>query len=181
MKELEHYPRSTMLVLFAFLVFSAFSSARTDAGDDKAKAPADQRDAALFGVVTEFAVQPIKIKHADKLQITLKMTNVTREPVKFRYISCIESHVKLFNAEGKGVSLKQGAPILECPYLEVEIQAGATAERTAQFGFGTYYSVPDGTYTISFDYDLRLMKAPALGKDPWVSWGKSRHKIIVKE
>jgi hypothetical protein len=101
--------------------------------------------------------------------------------VKFRYIAWIESHVRLLDSEGQAVPLKQGAPILECPYLEVEIQAGKTVERTAQFDFGTYYSVPAGTYTISFEYDLRLMKAPAPGKNPWVPWGTSRHKIVVRE
>ena len=181
MGKARHSQRLVAFILGGFVGLLLASVAPSDPGADKAKPAADQREPALFGVVTEFSIQPTEIKHADKLQITLKMTNVTREPVKFRYSCCIESHVRLFDSKGEHVHWKQGAPIPECPYQEIEIKPGTTVERKEAFPFGRYYSVPAGTYAMAFEYDLRLMKAPEAGKDPWVSWSKSRLKVKVKE
>jgi hypothetical protein len=150
-------------------------------GKDQIKPPADKRESALFGVVTVFAVTPAKIRHSDEVQITLKMTNMTPKPVQFRYSACIEQHVELFDSDGNKVYWKNGAPIPECPYLEVEIQPAATIERTASFAFGRYYAVADGIYEIGFKYDQRLMSAAEPKKDPWLSWGRARLKLEVKE
>jgi hypothetical protein len=174
--------KRTQPLSFQFGICGVFlaSLASSSTGTEQAK-PADKRESALYGVVTEFAIKPAEIKHADKLEITLKMTNVTRAPVKFRYSACIDQHVKLLDSAGKLVYRKLGAPVYECPYLEVEIGPGATVTRTATLAFAEFYSVTPGTYALAFEYDKRLMESPASLKEPWAPWSKARLKFVVKQ
>jgi hypothetical protein len=172
----------TLFFLFQLGTCGLFVSSFASAGSGKEKAKlADEAAPKLYGVTTEFAVKPTEINHADKLEITLKMTNVTRDSVKFRYSACIDQHVSLVDAAGKHVYRKCGAPIHECPYLEIDIPPGATVTRTASLAFGEFYSVPAGTYELKFEYDRRLMEPPGNLKDPWVPWSKARLKIVVKQ
>jgi len=135
----------------------------------------------LYGVITEFTISPTEIKHADVITVTLKMTNKTAEPIKFRYSGCIEQHVDLFDSQGLVVFLKNGAPVLECPYFEVEIKPGETIEQPAPFHFGTYYSAKPGTYRIGFRYDRRFMERSFKGDYPWIPWGNVRLKLTVND
>src|SRR5271166_2863229 len=65
--------------------------------------------APLFGIVTTFGITPTVVTHSDSVLITLTMTNIEKEPVRFRYLSCIEHHVELYDASGELVFWKSGA------------------------------------------------------------------------
>lgn len=175
-------PTNNNRQLLRLLAFFGSLLAAADEGKagQIAKRPVDKANIVLNGVVAEFAVSPVAFTHATKLQVAIKLTNGTEKPVKFRYSCCIEEHIELYDSNGKYVFWKQGAPIPECPYQEIEIKAGATVERKESFHFGTFYSVEPGDYTMAFKYDLRLIKGREAGKDPWVSWSKARLKVAVK-
>ncbi len=157
------------------------SAVSSDPPKEQDKARVGQRGPVLYGVSMEFAVRPVEIAHSDRVRITLRLTNVTARPVKFRYSCCIEQHVKLYDAAGEYVHWKDGAPILECPYKQIEIQPGATVEQTEELDFGQYYSVAAGTYEMALEYDRRLMQAVAAGQGAFVQWGQGRVKVRVKE
>ena len=134
----------------------------------------------ISGVVTRFKVMPSEISSTDVITVDLRMTNVTSNRVKFRYSGCIQNHIDLFSSHGKLVVWKQGAPLLECPYIEVTIEPRATVERTARFKFGDHYSVPPAEYEMRFKYDLRLIKPDSLQKQ-WVPWTNTQFKLIIKK
>jgi translation initiation factor IF-1 len=134
----------------------------------------------LAGIQTTITIEPMTISQGDKIRVTLSMSNKTSDDVRFRYSACIEDHIDLLDSKGEVICRRDGAPITECPYLEVQINAGKTVERTEELDFGKYYLVPPGEYALRFKYDMRLIKAE---KDPrpWVPWTNSKLKLIVKE
>ncbi len=134
----------------------------------------------MYGLVTKFEVAPVRIKNRDNFTISMEMKNVSSGLVRFRYSTCIEEHLELRDAHGNVVAWKDGAPLPECPRFELDIKAGETLNRKAQFKFGKFYAVAPGTYSLHFKYDKRLMEKPPL-KDPWVPWSKNPIKIAVLE
>lgn len=122
-------------------------------------------------------VAPAKIRSNGRVNVTWRMTNVTAKPVRFRYIPEIVCHVRLYDRGGRLVFHKQGALIPEVPYLEVEIPAGQTVERSGGFVFGEYYSVRPGAHELWFEYDTRLMGD--MRKDPSVPWSDAGCKLEI--
>jgi len=96
----------------------------------------------VCGVETTFDVKLQSLSPKDKVCIELTMTNKTQGSIRFKYSSCIEMHVQLFDSRDKLVPWKQGAPVLECPYTEVEIGAGKTVHRSEEFVFGVLPTPP---------------------------------------
>jgi hypothetical protein len=134
----------------------------------------------VFGILTKFSVSPAEIALSDRVHIHLHLTNVTADPVEFRYIACIEDHIELLDTNDRVVWQREGAPIHSCPYEEVRIAAGETVEREEGFQFDDYYSVPAGEYQLRFKYDARLMQGAPV-RDPWIPWSKKSLPLVVRD
>jgi hypothetical protein len=167
-----------LIVAFATLLIIAVA---TRGLAEEKKAAADQQAQSLFGVTTEFRVEPAEIVHADEVRITLKLTNTTTETIRFRYSSCFMQHVSLYDAKGKRVHFRMGVPTPECPYEEVVIHPGKVIEQTKSFEFRQFWSVPADKYELAFDFDRRLMEDVPEGQEPFVPWGAKRFGIVIKD
>jgi hypothetical protein len=124
---------------------------------------------ALDGVVASFKIDPPEIGPDLKLKLLMKLTNTGQKETKFKYIACMEQHIEILDEHSEVIRMKDGAPILECPYEEVAIAAAATVERTEYFDLSPYYSLSPGKYRMRFKYDTRLLGNP-IRPDPWVLW-----------
>lgn len=134
----------------------------------------------LFGVEATFEIAPPTISLRDRVRVELMLTNPTSSDITLKYMSCFESHFQLFTEQGKLIAWKDGAPIPECGYTEVQIKAKGAVQKTEEFAFGDYYAVPAGRYVAGLIFDKRLMESVPPGSAPWTAWTGTKRVLRIK-
>jgi hypothetical protein len=167
---------ATLLALLLSLGCGDTRSTNSEIGTTPESATTESKE--IYGVVTKFEVTPVSITHDETLSITMNFKNVTDSDVRFYISGCIVDHLELLGANGNLVAFKNGAPISECPRLDVWLNAGGIAIREMTFRLGEFYSLSPGTYYIHFRYDRRLMEKSSLNDN---CWSKQPVKIEVKD
>lgn len=111
----------------------------------------------LGDVATTFRSISRTLRSGQALSVKFVLENISAKPVHFRFSGNFAEHIEVYEAKGKKVSLREGAPISESPAVDIILAANEKRVITEEVQVFRYYALLPGMYRVRLIYDRRLL------------------------